>query len=230
MPDIFGRALLDYQTGNYKEDIVTYSTIGGRDVLPLPYLFRTYADMPGLEKKALDLCKGAILDIGCGGGSHALYLQERGLDVTGLDKSPGAIKTCKLRGLKKTMIGTPGAIYGTKFDTIILLMNGIGLAETMANLSHFLFQLKALLNPNGQVLLDSSDIIYMYDHEEAPVQEAYYGEASFVTEYKGIKSDPFDWLYIDFDMLRKTAEKNGWHCELVMEGEHYDYLARLTVK
>ena len=109
-------------------------------------------------------------------------------------------------------------------------MNGIGLAENTANLNNFLSQLKALLRPNGQVLLDSSDIIYMYDHNGNTNMPDYYGEVNFRMEYKGIKSDAFDWLYADFGMLSEFASKGGLHCELVMEGEHYDYLARLTAK
>ena len=101
MPDIFGSALLDYQMGNYHEDIITYSSVGGKDELSLPYLFRNYAAMPPLEQRALDLCIGKVLDVGCGAGNHTLYLQEKGFEVIGLDISPGAIGTCKLRGVKK---------------------------------------------------------------------------------------------------------------------------------
>ena len=230
MSDIFGQAMLDFQSGKQQKDIITYSSVAGKDILPVSYLFRNYAAMPELEQKALSLCSGTVLDIGCGAGSHAMYLQQNGFDVTGLDKSQGAIKTCRLRGLKKSIIGTPESICGMKFDTLLLLMNGIGLAGNMANLNHFLFQLKTLLKPNGQVLLDSSDIIYMYEPGEVTESENYYGEVIFTTEYEGELSDPFNWLYIDYSLLQESARKCNWDCELVMEGEHYDYLARLRAK
>ena len=72
MSDIFGNALLDYQNGHYTEDIITFSSLDEKDVIPLPYLFRDFDTMPLLEQKALELCNGEILDIGCGAGSHSL--------------------------------------------------------------------------------------------------------------------------------------------------------------
>jgi len=237
MRDIFGQALLDYHSGNYEEDIITYSSVGGEDRLPLPYLFRDYKAMPKIEQRALELCQGAVLDIGCGAGNHALYLQENGLDITGLDISEGAIETCKLRGLKKTLYGTIYSVDGMKFDTLLLLMNGIGIAGSLTKLDAFLEQIKNLLLPGGQVLLDSSDIIYMFDDEEiientktiASVDQ-YYGQVTFITQYRSQKSTPFDWLYLDYTTLKESCKANGFCCELVMEGEHYDYLARLSVK
>ncbi|MCW5516848.1 class I SAM-dependent methyltransferase [Muriicola sp. Z0-33] len=236
MRDVFGQALLDYQSGKYKEDIITFSTVAGQDKMPLPYLFRNFEAMPAIEQQALKLCKGNVLDIGCGAGNHALYLQEKGLDVTGLDVSEGAISTCKLRGLKKTLNSTIYGLDGMKFDTLLLLMNGIGIAESLSKLDPFLKQLKQLLLPGGQVLLDSSDIIYMFDEEDIYEKTKslirsgqYYGEVTFTMEYKGYSSAPFQWLYLDYDTLKAHTRAHGWSCELVMEGEHYDYLARLSL-
>ena len=237
MRDVFGQALLDYQNGNYEEDIITFSSVAGEDILPLPYLFRDFAGMPKLEQRALELSHGSILDIGCGAGNHALYLQQQGLKITGLDISAGAIETCRLRGLKKTLYGNIHSIDGTKFDTLLLLMNGIGVAGNLDNLDPFLAQLKNLLFPGGQVLLDSSDIIYMFDKEDIEEEtklitdtDQYYGEVTFSMEYKGYKSTAFEWLYLDYDTLNERTIANGLSCELVMEGEHYDYLARLSIK
>ena len=232
--DIFGQALLDYVKGNYSEDITTYISLGEEDTLSLPYLFRDYDHMPALEKAALDLSRGKVLDIGCGAGSHSLYLQENGLNVTALDISPGAIECCKLRGLINAEICDIWEYSGMKFDTILLLMHGIGVAGNLGRLDDFLIHIKSLMEPGGQVLLDSSDIIYMFDKDDdggywVPGDVAYYGDVSFITEYKGVKSPPFPWLYLDFRTLTKTANKNKLTCELVSQGEHYDYLARLTL-
>ncbi|UII75002.1 class I SAM-dependent methyltransferase [Flagellimonas sp. HMM57] len=234
MEDIFGTALLDYQNKNYSEDIKTYSSLDEEDVIPLPYLFRSYNEMPLLEQKALRLAKGKVLDIGCGAGSHALHLQNKGLEVTALDTSKGAIEVCKERGVKTTVQNTILNYHESKFDTLLLLMNGIGLAGKLIALVEFLNHLKSLLLPNGQILLDSSDIIYMFDQDEdggfwVPNNGEYYGEVCFTLEYKGHKGPPFNWLYIDFSTLKNACETNGFNCELVSQGKHYDYLARLSL-
>ncbi|TDS16618.1 methyltransferase family protein [Maribacter caenipelagi] len=231
--DILGTALLDYQNGNYTEDITTYSSLQEEDVLPLPYMFRSFKDMPELEQKGLQLCKGKVLDVGCGAGSHSLYLQEKGVLVTGLDVSKGAIEVSKLRGLKNTAYSELLDYEGEQFDTILILMNGVGLAGTLDGLEPFFSKLKALLKEDGQILLDSSDIIYMFEDDEdggywIPDNVNYYGEVSFEMEYKKEKSASFPWLYVDYNTLQRAANYSNLTCELVMEGEHYDYLARLT--
>ena len=231
--DILGTALLDYQKGNYSEDIITYSSLNEEDVLPLPYMFREFKDMPDIEQKALSLCSGQVLDVGCGAGSHALYLQNMGISVTGLDASKGAIEVSKLRGLKNAIHGNLEDYQGQQFDTILVLMNGVGLAGTLNGLEQFFTKLKSLLKDNGQILLDSSDIIYMFENDEdggywIPDNVNYYGEVSFSMEYKKQKSQSFPWLYVDYNTLQRAASYNNLTCKLVMEGEHYDYLARLT--
>jgi len=236
--DIYGQALLDYQNGNYTEDITTYLSLEEEDTLPLPYLFRDYKKMPLIEKHALKLCKGNVLDIGCGAGSHSFILQQKEFSitaVTAIDFSKGAIETCKLRGVKNTICTNLYDFKDQKFDTLLLLMNGIGIAGKVNQLDSFFTHLKSLLNPGGQILLDSSDIIYMYenDHEDGgywiPDGIEYYGEVSFHMEYKGKKSETFPWLYLDYNTLQRAANYNNLNCELVFEGEYYDFLARLTL-
>lgn len=232
--DILGKALLDYQSGNYSEDIKTYSSLDEEDIIPIPYLFRDFKKMPYLEQKALKLCKGNILDIGCGAGSHSLYLQKKGLTVTALDQSPGAIETCKLRGIEHTVLQGIQDYELQKYDTLLMLMNGIGIVGKLKNIDQFFTHLKSLLKPNGQILLDSSDIIYMYDEDEdggywIPDDQNYYGEVTFEMEYQGEKSEPLDWLYLDYNTLQRAANANNLTCELVSKGKHYDYLAKLTV-
>lgn len=233
MADIFGMATMDYLRERYTEDIITFSSLAGRDSIPLPYLFRDFAQMPKVEQKALELAQGKVLDLGCGAGSHALYLQEIGLEVCGLDSSPGCIAVCRERGLRRTVLSSVLAYGEGTHDTLLLPMNGIGLAGTLEKLGPFLNHLATLLRPGGQILLDSSDIIYMYDADTdggywIPGDSAYYGEVVFTLEYKKAKSDPFPWLYVDYNSLQNAAAANGLHCELILEGDHYEYLARLS--
>lgn len=235
MADVFGMALKDYQNGHYTEDIKTYSSLDEEDVIPVTYLFRTYGEMPKIEQKALELALGKVLDIGAGAGSHSLYLQEKGVDVTALDNSEGAIAVCKDRGIKSTVLNNVLDYSAEKYDTLLLLMNGIGLAGKLKNLSQFLTHLASLLQPNGQILLDSSDIVYMFEQDDdggfwIPDDGTYYGEVEFEMEYKNQKSKPFDWVYVDINTLQNACESNGFNCELILSGEHYDYLAKLTLK
>lgn len=224
---------MDFHQGTNSGDIRTYSSLDEEDTLPISYMFRNFEEMPTIEQKALQRCRGTILDIGCGAGSHAIYLQQQGFEVTGLDSSEGAIKVCRQRGVKHTVHENILNYKGQGFDTLLLLMNGIGVAGELGELAVFFAKLKSLLNPGGQILLDSSDIIYMFETDEdggywIPDGVDYYGEVTFTMEYKNKKSKPFSWLYVDFNTLQRAANFNGLNCELIFEGEHYDYLARLT--
>lgn len=236
MKDLFGKAILDHQTGNAPENLLTETSISEEDEMSVAYLFRSYEDMPAIEQKALQFAKGRVLDAGCGAGSHSLYLQnERSLAVTAIDKSGNAIEACKLRGLKDARKADIMVLEGEKFDTILLLMNGAGMCGRLKNITAFLQKMKSLLNPGGQILVDSSDIIYMFDEDEdggkwIPGDVNYYGEVTFTISYKGETEEPFDWMYIDYNTLQNAAHANGLDCELVTEGEHYDYLAKLSLK
>jgi len=234
MKDLFGKAILDYQTHNSPEDLITETSISEADEMSVAYLFRSFAEMPQLEQKALQLATGKVLDVGCGAGSHALYLQEKGFDVTAIDISANAIKTCELRGLKKAKVQDIMQLEGDQYDTILLLMNGAGMCGRLKNISNFLQKLKTLLTDTGQILVDSSDIIYMFDEDEdgakwIPTDVDYYGEVVFDITYKGEKENAFDWMYIDYNTLQNAAFANGFQCEVVLEGEHFDYLAKLSL-
>lgn len=226
MLDLFGKAILDFQTNNSPKDIITETNISDADEMSVAYLFRNYNEMPKLEQKALQLTKGKVLDVGCGAGSHSLYLQEKGFEVTSIDISENAIKACQLRGLKNAKTQNILELENEKFDTILLLMNGTGIFQTISESSKYFQKLKSLLNPNGQILIDSSDIIYMFDEDEVPTDN-YYGELTFTISYKNKTENPFPWLYLDYTLLEKLATENGFQCELIENGEHYDYLAKL---
>jgi SAM-dependent methyltransferase len=234
MKDLFGKAILDFQTNNSPEDLITETTISDEDEMSVAYLFRDFYGMPKLEQQALLLSNGKVLDVGCGAGSHSLYLQnEKKLEVTAIDISNNAVEACQLRGISDVS-RTDILEYKSseKFDTILLLMNGTGIFGKIENVSKYFQKLKSLLSENGQILIDSSDIIYMFDEDEDGGKwisgDTYYGELEFIISYKGEKEAPFPWLYMDYTTLENAAVANGLKCELVLEGEHFDYLARLT--
>ena len=234
MIDILGQALLDYQNGNYTEDIRTETNISEEDILPIPYLFREFSEMPQLEQKALDLSKGRVLDVGCGAGSHSLYLQKKGLEVTAIDTSEGAIEVCKLRGITDARCIDLLQFNNEKFDTILLLMNGTGIFQKLEFTDQYLQHLKTLLNPNGQLLIDSSDLKYMYDEgeDEGSIMvpsDRYYGELQFVMHYKNWTSDSFDWLYLDEKRFKAVCAKNDLSFKIVSRGNNFDYLAKLSL-
>ena len=224
--------MLDFINGRPYENIETRTSVAGLDELPVPYLFRAFDEMPELERKALRMAYGSVLDIGCGSGSHALWLQQKGLEVKAIDISPGAIETCRIRSVKNAEVQDIWKLEGETFDTLLMLMNGMGICGKLEKLPDLLKKLKSLLKPEGQILADSSDLIYMFEDEdsESLPSDHYYGEVQFETRYKDLRSDPFPWLYVDYHNLALHASHAGLECEMIRQGAHYDYLARLTIQ
>lgn len=224
--DIYGQALKDYYQGKKTSKLWLYNSYGSPEDMPVNVFFRPEADMPELELIALDLCKGKTLDIGAGVGSHALILQSRGIDITTLEVSVKACEIMRYRKVKQVLNADILQYEGDKYDTILMLMNGIGLCETIAGLQHFLQYIKKLLQPGGQLIFDSSDIAYLYKPDDF-ISNNYYGEISYQYEYQKVKGSWFKWLYVDFETLKAIAEKSGWHCELIYEDDMDQYLACL---
>ena len=234
MKDLMGRAIWDYYYQENPEDLQTETSISEMDDLPVSYLFRDYQEMNVLEKKALDLSFGKVLDVGSGAGSHSLYLQnERKLEVTALDISPKSIEVCKARGVKNAICEDLLQFSEKDFDTILLLMNGTGIFQSLEHIDQYLQKLKSLVAENGQILIDSTDILYMYDQDEdggvlVPAT-GYYGELDYYLHYKGESELPMKWLYLDFDTLENAAIANGFKIQKIEQLED-SYLAQLTLK
>jgi SAM-dependent methyltransferase len=231
--DLLGKALWDYYNKQSTDVLLSHSSLDTREEVPASYFFRPFNEMPDLEQEALRLCQGSVLDIGCGAGSHCLYLQNAGLPCTGLDSSPKAIETARQRGVKNARCSDILEFHSGKYDTLLLMMNGIGIAGALKGLPEFLRHLKGLLRPQGQILMDSSDLIYMFEADEdggvwVPGEVEYYGEVTYRWEYGGQFGPAFPWLFIDFHTLKEHAAPVGFHAELIRTGPHFDYLARLT--
>ena len=234
MKDLMGRAIWDYYYQENPEDLQTETSISELDDLPVSYLFRDYQEMNALEKKALDLSFGKVLDVGSGAGSHSLYLQnEIKLEVTAVDISPKSIEVCKARGVKNAICEDLLQFSEKDFDTILLLMNGTGIFQSLEHIDQYLQKLKSLVAEKGQILIDSTDILYMYDQDEdggvlVPAT-GYYGELDYYLHYKGESELPMKWLYLDFDTLENAAIANGFKIQKIEQLED-SYLAQLTLK
>lgn len=227
MDDILGQAIYDHHNGDAKNKLWIYNQYGRREAMPIDTYFRAEDDMPDMEWMALNECRGRVLDIGAGAGSHALALQMRNTDVTALDISPLLAKVMHSRGVKNVVETNIYTYADSTFDTLLLLMNGIGLAGTLSQLELLLIHFKSLINPGGQILFDSSDVSYLFGDEKPT--EHYYGEIAYQYGYNDIKTNWFNWLYIDEHTMQHVANKYSFKMEVLLEDEYGQYLARLTL-
>ncbi len=228
--DPMGRAIADYHKNGKASRLRVFSPMFDEDEIPVTTLFRSLDDMPAIEREALQLAHGRILDVGAGAGCHSLALQGMGKDVTAIDISPLAVQTMLERGVKDVREQDFFALDG-QYDTILMLMNGIGIVGTLSRMPAFFMQVERLLAPGGQLLCDSSDICYIFEDEDGFIDltgiDGYYGEVTYQMQYKGVKGEPFPWLFIDMETLTEQARRHGFKVELIARGPHYDYLVRV---
>jgi hypothetical protein len=232
--DPLGQAIYNYHYNKDNTPVTVRSSIVEDEELPPDYFFRKYNDMPRLERIAMKRCKGRILDIGAGAGCHSVYLQKAGKDVSALDVSQLCCEVMTKRGLKKVINNNILSLSGQRFDTLLLLMNGIGISQDLMGLKKLLKHLKNLIEPGGSILLDSSDLIYLYEEEDGSIlfdinSAKYYGEIEYQIKYRNIIGKTFSWLFADSVILFEIAEQAGFIPKIIEYGPHYDYLAELTL-
>ena len=231
--DPMGQAIYDYYHTGKAGKLRVMSSMFYEDEIPVPTLFRSFNDMPVQEQKAIELCRGRVLDVGAGSGCHSVVLRERGFDVVAIDISQLSVDVMTERGLNAMNVNYFDETFVEKFDTLLFAMNGIGIVGKVERLDLFFRAARRLLAPGGQLLLDSSDISYVFTDDDGSMDidlaAGYYGEIDYKMRYKNINGEPFDWLYIDFETLSMYAEEHGFRCEKCIDGEHYDYLARLVL-
>ena len=229
--DPMGHAIADYHKNGKASRLRVFSPMFDEDEIPVKTLFRPLEEMPAIEQEALRLACGSILDVGAGAGCHTLALQEMGKRVTAIDISPLAVATMRHRGVVDAQEQDFFTLDG-KYDTILMLMNGIGIVGTLSRLPAFFMQVDNLLADGGEVLCDSSDLCYLFEDEDGIIDitgiDGYYGELTYRMQYKDIQGEPFPWLFIDPDTLMEHAWAHGFDAEVIARGDHYDYLARIT--
>lgn len=232
--DALGKAIKAYYEGNTAAQLTTYSSIDGMDKMPVAQFFRTFLTMPQIEQLALMLCQGKILDVGAGSGCHSLILQEKDFDVTSLDVSIGATEVMKAQGLQQVVCHSIFDFKSTqKFDTLLFMMNGIGVGGDLKGVERLLKYCKNLLAHKGQIIFDSSDIYKAFINDNGAVcldlSLGYYGTVSYQLEFEETKSEQFLWTYIDAATLNEIAHKMGYELEIILQSNEEDYLGRLTL-
>lgn len=227
-----GAAIYDYHKNGEAGVLKVMSSLFDDDEIPVETLFRHFDEMTQLERIALEEASGEILDVGAGSGCHCIALKNMGKKATAIDISPMSVEVMKERGVDALQVNFYDESFDRKFDTVLMLMNGTGIIGTLDNLPAFFARIRQMLSPGGALLIDSSDLSYLYEEEDGSLMidlaDDYYGQIDYRMQYKDVVGESFDWLYLDFDTLASYAEDNGFKAEIIAEGEHYDYLAKLT--
>jgi SAM-dependent methyltransferase len=224
-------AMLAYHRGDTSARIVVQDDYGDCEAHEIAHFFRTESQFPQLEQKALELCRGRVLDVGAGSGCHSLVLQDRGLEVVALEIASELCHIMRERGVLDARCSDILGFHAGPFDTILMMMNGLELAGTLGGLDRLLAHLRTLLGDGGQVLADSTDLRPTHGQEPDPIRRPdgrYVGELTFQLEYEGRKGSPFPHLYVDPDTLGEHAARAGWNLKIVDEGGFGHYLAQLT--
>lgn len=229
--DPYGEALLaaHHQSPNRKP-LYLHTSYGDTDEMPVDVFFRTEEDFSELEHIALALCDGHVLDVGAGAGAHALYLQTKKFTVTGLEISARAASVMQQRGVHDILQADFFTHQNAKYDTLLFLMNGIGIAGTLTGFRSLLQHSKTLLSNRGQLIFDTSDISYLYTDYEIEKPVNYFGEIIYQYEYELHKGPEFPWLYLDQKTLVSIANEEGWVLQILFEDDQDQYLVRMEPK
>ncbi len=232
--DAHGRLIYDYFKGRplgveivERDDGFINSGAGGA------YLSQ-YKDWPDREKSAIRLSRGRVLDIGCGAGRHSLFLQEKGLDVTGVDVSPLAIQVCKGRGLRNARlmsIDDVGPSLG-KFDTILMLGNNFGLFGNKTKARSLLRRFLNMTNPKGRIIAESLEI---YKRPVDPAHRRYHlvnmsrgrmpGQVKIRIRYRSLATPWFDYLLASKKEMKQILNGTGWRAKRFFSSKGPSYIA-----
>jgi hypothetical protein len=236
--DAFGQSMFDFYSGKGGYEVVErddglVAIAGG----PRTYLAE-YKDWSVHQKKALRFARGKVLDIGCGAGRHAFYLQEKGLDVLGVDASPLAIKICKLRGLRKTKLLSITQLtrsLGT-FDTMLMLGNNFGLFGSFGRARWLLKRFYRMTSDEARIIAETRD---PYGTDD-PCHLAYHklnrkrgrmsGQLRIRIRYKTYATPWFDYLLVSKDEMRAILDGTGWQVTRFMDTTDPAYVAAIIGK
>ena len=229
-----GLALLDYWSG--REDAVLSFRRDDGEVRKIPVeAFFKASTAYAVDQKALEMCRGRVLDVGAGTGLHSLALQNEGLEVCAIDVLPEACEIMRRRGVEDVHCADFRSFAASRrFDSILILGRGLHMVETLAGLDRFLEDLHEHLLPQGQVLLSSLDVRCTASPMDLRYQERlrksgrYFGESRMQFEYENQGGPMFPFLYVDPETLADRASESAWSCEIVCREGDGNYLGRLS--
>ncbi|MBN2157087.1 MAG: methyltransferase domain-containing protein [Candidatus Lokiarchaeota archaeon] len=231
----YGHALLDFYYGGEDSPVLIIRDDGYRDEMSVRQYFRTREKFSEIEKKALNECKGKIVDLSAGVGADCLELQNRKFDVTAVEVCPEACEIMRKRGVKKVFCMDLFDFNESGYDTIFLFNRSIGNVQNLEGLERFLEQAKKFLAPRGQIIFDSVDIRYTDNPAHLAYQRRnidmgkYFGEIIVRFEYKSIIGPNFGLLHVDPDIVQTYCNKTGWKCNIIYSDEEGNYLAKLSL-
>ncbi|MDW3195328.1 MAG: class I SAM-dependent methyltransferase [Cytophagales bacterium] len=223
----FVESLMDYVECDTSYPLILHNTYGEPEEMSVEVFFREQDDLSDIEKMALHSCRGEILDLGAGAGALSLILQDMGKSVTALESDGGCSQLMQALGVK-SVIHDDFWKHTGQYDTVLAMMNGLGLAGTLDRVPKFLEKCLRLLKPDGQLIFDSSDISYLYAGEAEDKAFDYYGEVRYRYEYKGQTDDWFDWVYVDQDTLFSICKQLKLNFEILHTDEYQQYLGRIS--
>jgi SAM-dependent methyltransferase len=224
--DILGSAIESYFLRTDDTPVRVFINKNEEPEMVPSIFFRPYKNMLKYEKIALKESQGKVLDLGCGAGCHALYLQGKGIDVTAVEISKKSVKVAQKRGVVKVINEDWRNLSLKNFDTILVLMNGMGLAESPTELKIMFRKLKSFLSKSGSILIDSTDVTYA--KADWPMLDSeYFGKVQFELKYKG-KTQCFPWLFVDFETAVQTAKSVRLNVEVLERARNGHFLLRLS--
>ena len=230
--DAFGHGLYDYLKGK-GQFIIIERDDGLIEAGKTAGYFAEYIDWPEHEKKAFKYAKGRVLDIGCGAGRHSIYLQDRGLDVLGVDISSLAIKVCELRGLKKAKV-LPITQIGKdlgKFDTILMLGNNFGLFANKRRTKWLLKRFYNITTKNALIIAETRDPyktdepIHLKYHESNRKRGRMAGQVKLRIRYKIYADSWFDYLMVSQEELKAMLKDTRWSIKKFIESDTAMYIS-----
>jgi 2-polyprenyl-3-methyl-5-hydroxy-6-metoxy-1,4-benzoquinol methylase len=233
--DTYSQALKNYHDGKEPFNYEIVRDDGYSSIVPLSVFFDD-SGYSNIELLALDRCKGKILDVGAGAGRHSLELQRRKVNITAIDISHSAVDIMKNRGVEKIIHSDIMSLSNVKYDTLLMLMNGIGMVENPENLDKFLLKAKQLLSKNGVIIFDSVDVLKTENPKHILYREKnikngdFPGQQKLKINYAGAKGEWFYWLHLSFEEVSQVVKKYGFAIELVSMQENGQYIAELQIK
>jgi SAM-dependent methyltransferase len=231
----YEKALMDFFYGETENSIAFIREDGFTTEVPVKFFFRDKASFSPIEINALSMCKGRILDVGAGAGTHSLYLQKNSHDVYAMEMLPTLCDLLKMRGVRQVVESDVYQYTSNAFDTIIMLGHGLGMAQDLAGLNRLMKKLKVILKGTGSILCDSldvgiTDVPENLDYQKRIEEQGRYrGEVQFKFRYGDVEGPYLKWLHVDYSTLEAYALKNNMICDLILEGHGGDYLARLKI-